>query len=190
MPIMHVHHPAGSLTPEQKADLARRLTDVLLLMEGSADTPGGRAFATVLFTEVAAGDWWVGGRTDDLFVTPPGRFLVHVSIPEGYMNGAHKSEVHAWVTEAILDVVPIAGPADDRRPGGSVQVILDEVTEGNWGAGGTTISLDHIAEVVGLPKDGERFAWVRDYFAAKARQYEAAGYPTDTGALLTDQPAS
>ena len=69
-------------------------------------------------------------------------------------------------------------------PATSIQVIIDEVTEGDWAAGGRTISLAHIADVVGLPKDGDRWRWVEDYFAAKARGYVAAGYPTDCGGLL------
>ncbi|MGO9688658.1 MAG: 4-oxalocrotonate tautomerase, partial [Syntrophobacteraceae bacterium] len=66
----------------------------------------------------------------------------------------------------------------------SVQVIIDEVTEGNWGSHGKTISLVGIAGTVGLPKGGERFQWVQAYFDAKARQFAAAGYPADVGGLL------
>jgi hypothetical protein len=29
-----------------------------------------------------------------------------------------------------------------------------------------------------------RFAWVQAYFAAKRRQFDAAGYPTDVGGLM------
>ena len=35
---------------------------------------------------------------------PPGKFLVRVTIPEGYMNQMHKTEVHAAVTAAIVGV--------------------------------------------------------------------------------------
>jgi hypothetical protein len=42
-------------------------------------------------------------------------------------------------------------------------------------AAGRTISLGSIAASVGLPRDGERFAWIEQYFAAKRRQYDAAG---------------
>ena len=181
MPVLQVYHPQGSLISDAKAALAGKLTDVLLAMEGGARTPGGVAFASVLFTEVPTGDWWVGGRTDLTHVAAPGKFLVRVSIPEGYMNQAHKSEVHAAVNGAILSVV---GDPNDRQQGGSVLVIIDEVTEGHWGARGTTISLASIAESVGLPKSGERFKWVKAYFAAKARQFAAAGYPKDAGGLL------
>jgi hypothetical protein len=66
-------------------------------------------------------------------------------------------------------------------------VIIEEVAEGNWGARGKTISLASIAQSVGQAKDGARFKWVQSYFAAKARQYAAAGYPKDIGGLLSDQ---
>jgi len=82
--------------------------------------------------------------------------------------------------------VAVTGNPNDRGQGGSVQVIIDEVAEGNWGANGKTISLASIAETVGLPKNGERFQWVRAYFDAKARQLAAAGYPADLGGLLGD----
>ena len=113
MPIMQVRYPEDALDDARKANLARRLTDVLIAMEGGADTRGGRAFAWVLFTPVKSGDWWVGGRQDDHFVTPPGRFLIHVTVPEGYMNAQHKSEVHASVNAAVM--AAMGGPDEPRR---------------------------------------------------------------------------
>ncbi|HXO65783.1 MAG TPA: tautomerase family protein [Steroidobacteraceae bacterium] len=183
MPVLQLYYPQGALAGEHKADLAQRFTDVLLGMEGGAKTPGGLAFATVLFTEVPSGDWWVGGRTDATHVKPPGKFLVRVSIPEGYMSQSNKSDVHAAVKAAI---VAVAGDPSDPQQGANVLVTIEEVTEGNWGARGKTISLASIADSVGLKKSGERFKWVKAYFAAKARQFAAAGYPADTGGLLPD----
>jgi phenylpyruvate tautomerase PptA (4-oxalocrotonate tautomerase family) len=181
MPIMQVQYPAGTLDSARKAALAQRLTDVLIAMEGGANTAGGRAFAWVLFTPVQRDDWWIGGQTDDRFVASPGRFLVHVTVPEGYMNAAQKSEVHAQVNAAIVEVM---GAESVGHPGASILVVIDEVTEGNWGAAGRTISLASIADTVGLAKDGDRFTWVRTYFDAKSRQFDAAGYPKDAGGLL------
>ena len=181
MPIMQVYYPEDALDEACKADLAQRLTDALITMEGGANTRGGRAFAWVLFSPIKPGDWWVGGRQDDQFVYPPGRFLVHVTVPEGYMKAQHKSEVHAWVNAAIVTAM---GYGEQPDAGRSVLVMIDEVPEGNWGAAGRTISLNGIAGTVGLPRDGERFAWVQAYFAAKRRQYAAAGYPTDVGGLM------
>jgi phenylpyruvate tautomerase PptA (4-oxalocrotonate tautomerase family) len=181
MPVLQVYYPEGSLQGERKAALAQRLTDVLLMMEGGAKTRGGLAFATVLFTQVPESDWWVGGRTDATYVAPPGKFLIRVSVPEGYMNQAHKTEVHAAVNAAIIDIV---GTSGDLPQGANVLVIIDEIPEGNWGARGQTISLSAIADTVGLGKTGERFKWVRAYFDAKARSRAAANYPADTGGLL------
>jgi phenylpyruvate tautomerase PptA (4-oxalocrotonate tautomerase family) len=183
MPIMNVCYRAGDLDEAGKADLAKKLTDVMIRMEGGANTRGGRAFAWVLFDELARGDWWAGGETGNAYVSPPGRFLVHVSIPEGYMNAGHKSEVQAWATEAILAVTTASG----EDVGHSIQVIIDEVPEGNWAAAGHTISLASIADSVGLSKTGSRFAWSKTYFAAKARARAAAGYPADVGGLWIDQ---
>jgi len=140
----------------------------------------------VMFHEVRADGWYIGGCTDDTFVASPGRFLVHVTIPEGYMNSLHKSRVHAAVNASILAVV---GDANRPDAGASILVVIDEVTEGNWGARGKTISLMSIAETVGLPKDGERSDWVKAYFDAKARLYASARFPADTGGLL-DAPQS
>jgi phenylpyruvate tautomerase PptA (4-oxalocrotonate tautomerase family) len=99
------------------------------------------------------------------------------------MNAEHKSEVHAWVTEAILAATAASG----QDVGRSIQVIIDEVPEGHWAAAGHTISLASIADSVGLSKTGRRFAWSKTYFAAKARARAAAGYPADAGGLWTDQ---
>jgi phenylpyruvate tautomerase PptA (4-oxalocrotonate tautomerase family) len=186
MPIMHVHHVDGTLPPDAKTDLAKRLTDVLIAMEGGANTRGGRGFAFVLFSPIKPGDWWVGGETGDGFVYPPGRFVVHVSIPEGYMNAPHKSEVHAWVNDAILKATGCDASPDAGR---SILVVIDEVPEGNWGVAGKTISLASIAQSVGL-SDVDRVNWTKAYFAAKARAFEAAGYPNDIGGLAGNDGSS
>ncbi|WP_213774859.1 tautomerase family protein [Bradyrhizobium sp. dw_78] len=182
MPIMNVCYSAGDLDETSKADLARTLTDIMIRMEGGANTRGGRAFAWVLFNELPQGDWWAGGESGNGYVSPPGRFLIRVSIPEGYMNASHKSEVHVWVTDAVLKATAASG----QDAGQSIQVVLDDVPEGNWAAAGHTISLASIADSVGLSKTGDRFAWSKSYFAAKARVRKAAGYPADAGGLWTE----
>jgi phenylpyruvate tautomerase PptA (4-oxalocrotonate tautomerase family) len=181
MPIMKVTYQTGSMNDAQKAAFAGRLTDLMIQMEGGADTFGGRSFAWVIYEEIKQGDWWAGGRTDEEYVAPPGKFLVDVRIPEGYMNTTHKQEVMSGVNQALMDVLGATGVP---RAGSSAQVVIHDVTEGNWAAAGRTISLANIAGSVGLSKSGQRFAWVRSYFAAKARQFSAAGYPSDTGGLL------
>ena len=132
-------------------------------------------------TQVESDSWWVGGHLDGTFVAKAGKFLIYVTIPEGYMNAVHKSEVHSWINAAILEVM---GLQEEPGSGANILVIINEVPEGNWGAGGKTIGLGSIADAVGLPKDGDRFQWIEQYFAAKQRALHSAGYPDDTGGLL------
>jgi phenylpyruvate tautomerase PptA (4-oxalocrotonate tautomerase family) len=181
MPVLQVQYPKGTLESTSKRALAAKLTDVLLSMEGGARTPGGLAFATVVFAEVQLEDWWVGGTTDSTHVSPPGKFLVNVTVPEGYMSQPNKSSVHSMVNRAFLEVL---GDPKDSTQGANILVAIAEVPEGNWGCRGETISLANIADSVGLSKASERFQWVKAYFAAKARQFAAASYPADTGGLL------
>ncbi len=54
------------------------------------------------------------------YVAPPGKFLVQVYIPEGYMNTEHKNEVHAWVAQAITQVT------GTTEPGKSIQTVINE----------------------------------------------------------------
>lgn len=177
MPIMEVRYAAGNLDAGRKAAIAGKLTDVMIRMEGGANTPGGRAFATVLLTPTATDDWWVGGTTDDTYVAAPGKFIVNIWIPEGYMNVAHKNEVHGWVAAAITEAM------GSGEPGKSILTVINEVTEGNWGNAGHPISLASIADSVGLSKASDRFAWSKSYFEAKARAMAEAGYPADAGGL-------
>jgi phenylpyruvate tautomerase PptA (4-oxalocrotonate tautomerase family) len=174
MPIMDVRYTTGSLNAATKAILAERLTDVLIQMEGGANTVEGRAFAWICFTELAADELWIAGvAAADEVPT----FLIHVTIPEGYMNRAHKDEVHAWIGSAVTTATRTA--ASDTR----LLTAIDEVTEGNWGNRGLPISLESISVAVGQPADGPRLSWSRAYFAAKARAMAAAGFPTDIGGL-------
>src|SRR5208282_3581082 len=126
MPIMKVTYQSGSMSDAQKAALAGRLTDLMIQMEGGADTFGGRSFAWVIYDEIKQGDWWAGGRTDAEYVAPPGKFLVDVRIPEGYMNLTHKQEVQSGVNAALMDVLGAMGNA---KSGGSAQVVIHDVTE-------------------------------------------------------------
>jgi phenylpyruvate tautomerase PptA (4-oxalocrotonate tautomerase family) len=73
MPVIQLFHPVAALDAEKKTALAAKLTDVLLTMEGNARTTGGKAFAYVLFSALAADNWWIGGVTGDTYVHAPGR---------------------------------------------------------------------------------------------------------------------
>jgi len=181
MPILQIFYPQGQLDLKRKTTLAQKLTDILIRMEGGAATNAGRAFATVMMSESDAQSWFVGGRLDSTYVAKAGKFVVYVTIPEGYMNAAHKTEVHSWVNAAIVETMDCQ---DDPHAGANIMVIITEVPEGNWGANGKTIGMDSISASVGLSKDSERFQWVERYFAAKDRALKAANYPEDMGGVI------
>jgi len=170
-----VTYQSGSISDTQKAALAARLTEIMIQMEGSADTFGGRSFAWVIYDEIKHGDWWAGGRTDAQYVAPPGKFLVDVRIPEGYMNAAYKDEVQMGVNSALMDVLGASGEA---RAGGSAQVVIQEITEDNWAAAGKTISLANMQV---------RLAFLRRRSAL--RGYARTSPPRRDSSALPDIPA-
>jgi phenylpyruvate tautomerase PptA (4-oxalocrotonate tautomerase family) len=181
MPILQIYYPQGQLDHERKTTLAQKLTDIIIAIEGGAATNAGRAFATVMMNEIDADSWFVGGRLDATYVAKAGKFVVYVTIPEGYMNAAHKTEVHSWVNAAIVDVM---GCKDDPHAGANIMVVINEVPEGTWGSNGKTIGMNSISTAVGISKESERFQWVERYFTAKDRALKAAGYPDDMGGVI------
>jgi 4-oxalocrotonate tautomerase len=62
MPFANYKLPAGMVTAEQKANLIRATTELLVEMYGE----GARPTTTVLIDEVADGGWGRGGQVFDL----------------------------------------------------------------------------------------------------------------------------
>ena len=133
MPMINVTMTKGSLTKQQRADLTEKLTRQLLKIEG-VDNEASRSIAWVLFHEVEPGGWAVGGKFDDTYVPEGGRFLTVVSVPSGGLHARGKKDdiaknVHAAFRE-VLNLPPENGVQ------WAPWVIVDEPTDGNWGAGG------------------------------------------------------
>lgn len=181
MPIIQIDYAQGQLDRTRKAILAQKLTEILIKMEGGAGTNAGRAFATVMMNEVDKDSWSVGGRLDATYVATAGKFVVYVTIPEGYMNSVEKAEVHSWVNDAIVGVMGCQG---DPEAGANIMVVINEVPEGNWGANGKTIGMDSISTAVGLSPESERFQWVERYFTAKRHILQLGGFPEDVGGVI------
>lgn len=65
MPLVQIKGVGGYLTPEQKLDIIRKVTDAVLSVEGE----GLRQVTWVTIEDVAPGSWGVGGTpvtADDL----------------------------------------------------------------------------------------------------------------------------
>lgn len=176
MPMITVNYVKSSLSPTQKKALGEEMTNVLLQIEGGQDTPGGRTIAWVKFEALDNEDWFIGGKTDNTYVSKAGKFLVVVTVPEGSMNKERKSRVHQAVNECILK---ITGTQGVEGAGRSVWVQVNEIPEGHWGTSGKTAGVMGIAMVAGLTPQSPILDYTRAYLDYKDRLFDKMEYPKD-----------
>ena len=156
MPLVRITYPRGALTPDQKRQIAEALTEAVLEAEVDTVTDAGRMVTVVHFNESAADDWAVGGQLRSTAAgAPPNHFIVDLVVLEGLLENDRKSRCHRRVTEVFQNVF---GPAADPMLPLRVWVLVHEVREGSWGAGGTTISALDVAQFIGGELDVERKA--------------------------------
>lgn len=129
MPLIDLTYPAGTFTAEARATLADDLTTVLLRAERAPDTDFFRSIAWVHVHELPEGCVLAAGRP----VTEP-TFRVQVTIPEGALSARRKAELVSEATRVVLTAAGL-GEADALR----VWVLVSEVPDGNWGAGGQIV---------------------------------------------------
>ncbi|HXD57997.1 MAG TPA: tautomerase family protein [Thermoleophilaceae bacterium] len=157
MPLLDAYIPQGALTPEAEEALLAKLTDVLLENEGADPTnPRARSVAWVVLHRPEA--VFVAGERADL-----PRYRVVVSVPEGQVGPKRKRAMVAAVTEAVLDAEPDDRDRDPLR----VWVLMNDVPEGSWGAGGQIWGLADIAGFV--MDDAEAARAYAEHRLAKAR---------------------
>ncbi|MCA3150873.1 MAG: tautomerase family protein [Rhodocyclaceae bacterium] len=177
MPLMTVQMPEGTLSQAQKDALAEDLTQVILQIEGGADTPAGRSIAWVRFQELPRQDWYLGGRSDESFEAAAGRWLIELNVPEGSMDQTRKSGCHTAITDAVLKISGKTGVEGAAR---SIWIQIFEWPEGHLATSGRTASLLGIAKVAGIPAEHPLLSFPRAYFEAKDRLYDQAAFPAGT----------
>lgn len=185
MPMITVEYVQGQMNAAQKHALAEEMTHVILQIEGGADTPAGRSIASVRFRAIAPDDWYLGGRSDDTFVSESGKFLIELNVPEGSMDQARKSQCHKAITDAVLRVKGINPSATAAR---SVWVQIFEWPEGHLATTGRTSALFGIAKLAGIPMEHPLLSFSRKYFEAKSRMYDAHGFPAETAGRSLVEP--
>ena len=136
MPLMDVYFAAGTLSAEQKADLAEGLTTALLRAERAPDTDFFRSLTWTYLHEMDAGHVLSAARP----ASPP-TFRVDVTTPEGALSDRRRAELVAAATEVVSEVV---GQADGQPP--ATWVLCKEIAEGSWGAGGHVIAFQALRE--------------------------------------------
>ena len=156
MPLVRITYPRGALTPSRKRTLAASLTEIVLDAEVDAVTETGRLVTVIHFQEVAADDWAVAGTLRSAADTgAPDHFIVDVIVLEGLLEGARRSDVHRRVTDAFRRA--FGEDADPLLPV-RVWVLVHDVREGSWGAGGQTISALDVAQFINPELDAVRRA--------------------------------
>jgi len=174
MPILRITYHRGSLTDAQKMQLAEELTPVLLAGEVGRDNPEGRALTYVLFHEMdPRSEWFVNGKPD-INAPKGGRFILEVYYVEGASTQAEKSVVHSKFNDIMARIINVDGTFPSRL---TDWVIINEVREGAWGAGGVTVGICAANEALGgLPDRSEYF---ERFLAANQSVIEKHGYPTE-----------
>ncbi|WP_205695778.1 tautomerase family protein [Conexibacter sp. SYSU D00693] len=135
MPLLEVVTPHGTLDQPTTDALLAELGATLLRWEGAPDTPFMRS---LMWASASEQRFVVGGDAE----APP-VFRVHATVPEGALSARRKA---GFVQEATAAVVRHAG-LDAEADGLRVWVLVHEVPDGNWGAGGTVVQFAQIRQM-------------------------------------------
>lgn len=136
MPLIELKLREGRLDDAAVEELTTELTRAASEAEGT-DLDRARSLTWTLVDEYADDEWRVGGAPAE-----GPTYLVRVSLAEGLADDEGRAKLVELVDEAIAAVDP------DYNPMAS-WVVVDEVADGHWGAGGSITSSAEIASVCG-----------------------------------------
>lgn len=145
MPMIEVVVPEGTLDGIRRGALIKELTAAVLKVEGVPDSPQARALTWVFVNEAPRDAWAAGGAS------PSGpRFLVRVTVPVGTLSVARKRRMG-------LDVYKLLSrfSGKDLSPD-EAWIIVYEVPEGHWTAGGKVLRLADISTFMGMTAPRKR----------------------------------
>ena len=137
MPIFEVTYPEGALSGDARAKMMDDLTTALLRAERAPDTEFFRNVTWSYVHELPTGCVNAAGRP----VEAP-TFKIDVTTPEGALSDRRREELVAAATEIVREAAGI-GEHDALR----VWVLMHEVAEGSWGAGGQVIRFEQLREI-------------------------------------------
>ncbi|TMQ91412.1 hypothetical protein ETD83_31045 [Actinomadura soli] len=146
MPMIDLTLPHGVLSDDAKAELMQTLTRTLLKWEGAK--PGNKAAESIAWTFLH----------EPALVTVAGRpaqqphYRVVVGVPQATLDDDAKEGLVAEVTDQVLRAEQNGldpAPEDGFR----VWVIVDEITDGNWGGAGRIFRLPDILAFAGASEE-------------------------------------
>ena len=143
MPMVELAMPHGALT-QGREELMRSLTAAVLRWERVPESPQSLELSWGYVVELPAMALYHRGRPD---VGSPPRYRLTVTVPQGVLGDTGKAGLVREATELLLAAE--GSSIDDVSAGIRVWVIIEEVTDGNWGGAGRIWRLADIAAHVG-----------------------------------------
>jgi phenylpyruvate tautomerase PptA (4-oxalocrotonate tautomerase family) len=136
MPVFELTYPQGALEPDARAQLLEDLTTALLRAERAPDTEFFRGVTWSYVHELPTDSVLAAGRP----VEQP-TFKIDVTTPEGALSDRRREELVGEATRLVREAAGI-GEEEALR----VWVLMHEVAEGSWGAGGHVIRFEQLRE--------------------------------------------
>jgi phenylpyruvate tautomerase PptA (4-oxalocrotonate tautomerase family) len=136
MPKIDLTYSAGAFSPEAKAELPGKLAATLLKWEKAPDTEFFRSISWTHVHELAPDATHDANGAD-----APTHITVDVTTPQGALSDRRRAELAKEMTEQILEA---AGMSDEDAI--RVWVLMHEVAEGSWGAGGGIVRFEQLRE--------------------------------------------
>lgn len=137
MPIIELSYETGTIQPEAKEQIAAKLTDSLMEIEGTKGLPAFASATWMVFDELAPKSMAVGGT---LNIAAPVYKLV-VNLPEGALNEARKL---ALVQRLTSDLLALLGIEASAAGASRVYCLLNDIKDGSWGFAGNVFTLAQI----------------------------------------------
>ena len=134
MPRVELTFSAGALSDDAKQELPPRLAESMLRWEGAPDTEFFRAISWVHLHELPAGAAFTADGPAQL-----SQFVVDVSVPQGGLSERRKGGLVEEFTKLIREAAGLPEEEAIR-----VWVLVHEIAEGFWGAGGQIIHFEQL----------------------------------------------
>jgi phenylpyruvate tautomerase PptA (4-oxalocrotonate tautomerase family) len=146
MPMMNLTYPEGTLTPEEREDVAEKLTTALLRAERAPDTEFFRSITWVHVHELPAGAVLAAGKPVEKPI-----LRLEVTTPEGALSERRRAEMVGAATEILCEAAAI--PAEEALT--RVWVLMHEIPEGQWGAGGEIVYFQRLKDLAKAEREQE-----------------------------------
>lgn len=135
MTVITVNASVGRLSLEQRRELARTLTDAVLVPEVGQHEPAARVGFQVHFVERDIDSIAIGGILIGDLPEPPDVMLVDVAVMDAAWDRATRGQVIERVLVALTDAL------DTSEPSPSWWVNFRTIEDGSWGSSGTVLSI-------------------------------------------------